>query len=113
MANGHGGARPGAGRPPGALTQKTREILTAARESGRLPLDIMLTLMNESYDYYQLLKEAEAPSIQAIIAAQDRCFAYAKDAAPFCHPRLNAIKSEASNGDMSYQLELSQDECNL
>ncbi len=113
MANGHGGARPNSGRKPSELTVRTREILTLARDQGRLPLDIMLTILNESFELYQALRDAEEPSITAIIAAQERCFSYAHQTASFCHPRLSAIKNEASNGDTSYRFELTQDEANL
>jgi hypothetical protein len=68
-----GGRRPGAGRPPGAVTQKTRETANAIAASGATPLNYMLAVIAD-------------PS-----AAQRRKDEMAKSAAPFVHPRLNAL----------------------
>jgi hypothetical protein len=67
-----GGSRPGAGRPKGAATVKTREIADAAAASGESPLDFLLRIMRTSED--------EAKQLDA-----------AKAAAPYVHPRLAAV----------------------
>ena len=75
MANGHGGRRAGAGRKPGAVAQKTREIADAAAAEGITPLDYMLAV----------LRDPEAD--------QHRRDEMAKSAAPYMHPRLNTISA--------------------
>lgn len=72
MAN--GGKRPGAGRPKGATTRKTREIAEAAAKKGLTPLEYFLKLL---YDEKQ---------------PQEVRFAAAKEAAPFIHPKLAAVQ---------------------
>lgn len=71
-----GGARPGAGRKPSALTTRTREIAEKAIEGGQSPLDFMLEQMRDE------------------ALAKDERFEAAKAAAPYCHPRLAAIEAD-------------------
>jgi hypothetical protein len=47
MANGHGGARPGGGRPRGAKSVVTEEAIKRAGE-GETPLEYMLRVMRDS-----------------------------------------------------------------
>jgi len=42
-----GGKRPGAGRPPGAISKSTRAILEAAAAGGETPLEYMLRIMRD------------------------------------------------------------------
>ncbi len=72
-----GGKRPGAGRPPGAATRRTREIADRAAEEGVTPLEHMLAVM---------LDESAEPSRRDDMA---------KAAAPYIHPRLQAIDYKA------------------
>lgn len=71
-----GGARRGAGRKPGSLSRKTREIAERASTEGITPLEVMLRAMRHYFDAGDLTRAA----------------AIAKDAAPFCHPRLSAVE---------------------
>jgi hypothetical protein len=73
---GVGGRRPGAGRKPGSATKKTREIAERAAADGITPLEVMIQAMRSHYEANRL---DEAASI-------------AKDAAPYMHPRLQAIQ---------------------
>jgi hypothetical protein len=73
MANQHGGARPGSGRKPGSVTQKTREIAERAIKEGLTPLEYMLAVMRDEVNDTETRMDA------------------AKSAAPYLHPRLNAI----------------------
>ena len=74
-----GGVRPGAGRPAGSATKRTREIADAAAESGQTPLEFLLSVMRDpGYD--------EAKRIDA-----------AKAAAPYVHARLASV--EVGNKD--------------
>ncbi|MEZ2132707.1 MULTISPECIES: hypothetical protein [unclassified Sinorhizobium] len=70
----HGGKRQGAGRPAGAVTQKTREVAEAASAAGLLPLDYML----------KILRDETADS-------KDRMWA-AEKAAPYVHAKLNSVE---------------------
>lgn len=73
-----GGARPGSGRKKGAATKKREEIAIQALESGQTPLDIMLEAMRLAYEQ------------GGAIAAMP----FAKDAAPYVHPKLANIESK-------------------
>jgi hypothetical protein len=70
-----GGRRPGAGRPKGSVTKKTQDIAAQALADGVSPLEVMLIAMRRSFDQGDFAGAA----------------AFAKDAAPFCHPRFNAV----------------------
>jgi len=70
-----GGKRAGAGRKPGTLTRLTREIAEKALTSTITPLEVLLGVMREAW-------EANNKTLAAT---------YAKDAAPYCHPRLAAV----------------------
>jgi hypothetical protein len=74
-----GGKRPGAGRKPGSLTKRTRDIAEAAAAAGETPLDFLLRIM----------RDPSLPDGQRMDAA--------KNAAPYCHSRLNAttLKGDA------------------
>lgn len=76
---GRGGKRPGAGRPKGSLSKRTREIAETAAATGITPLEYMLLVMQSSGD--------EARRLDA-----------AKAAAPYMHPRLAAIEHTGPDG---------------
>lgn len=72
-----GGARQGAGRKPGAVTQKTRKVADELLGEGITPLEFMLSVLrNES--------KTEAERFEA-----------AKRAAPYCHAKLAAVDMKA------------------
>lgn len=52
-----GGKREGAGRPAGAVTQRTREVAERALATGMTPLDVMLDNMRH---FQQVALDAEA-----------------------------------------------------
>jgi len=69
MANGHGGRRPGAGRPRGGRN-KPKPAVLAPFGGSQQPLPFILGIMNnEAIDVSVRLRAAVA-------------------AAPYCHPRL-------------------------
>jgi hypothetical protein len=78
----HGGARKGAGRKAGSATQKTRAIADMAAASGITPLEVMLEAMNSFRESGDLEKAAS----------------FAKDAAPYIHPKLAAIEHTGEGG---------------
>ena len=77
-----GGKRVGAGRPAGSATRRTREIADAAARDGLSPLEVMLRAMRE----------------HALADRWDQAAAVAKDAAPYCHPRLAAVEVSGEDG---------------
>lgn len=72
----HGGKRPGAGRKPGSVTTKTREIAEAAIGEGVTPLEFMLKHM----------RDENAPIAERLDMA--------KAAAPYIHPKLSSIEAK-------------------
>lgn len=91
-SSGHGGRRPGAGRKPGAVTKKTREIAEKAVQDGITPLEVMLEAMNSFREAGDLEKAA----------------GFAKDAAPYVHPKLSAVEMNAKVQTRSLDEELSE-----
>lgn len=77
-----GGARKGAGRKAGSATQKTRAIADKAAAAGITPLEVMLEAMNSFRESGDLEKAAS----------------FAKDAAPYIHPKLAAIEHTGEGG---------------
>ena|ERR1700730_14766966 len=77
----NGGVRPGAGRPKGALTKRTRDIAAQAALTGTTPLEVILEAMR----HYQELGD------------YDKAALFAKDAAPYIHPRLAAVEHTGKN----------------
>ena len=75
---GRGGARPGAGHPPGSTNQRSAEIARQATEAGITPIEVMLSAMRELWEEGTSISKREAARI-------------AKDAAPYVHPRLASI----------------------
>lgn len=76
-----GGKRQGAGRPPGAHNKRSREIAEKAAKRGITPLEYMLKVM----------RNGKAPA--------ERRDDMAKAAAPYIHPRLNAIQHTGKDGE--------------
>lgn len=75
----HGGKRPGAGRPRGGANKKTREIADRAASEGITPLEVMLKAMRDAYEGGNM----------------DDAARYARDAAPYTHPRLQQIEQKS------------------
>jgi hypothetical protein len=80
--SGPGGARKGAGRKPGSATKKTRAIADKAAAEGITPLEVMLEAMNAFRSAGDL----------------DKAAGFAKDAAPYIHPKLAAIEHTGADG---------------
>jgi uncharacterized protein (DUF433 family) len=83
---GKGGKRPGAGRPTGTKSISTRrrkaQAVVEAVAEGITPLEVMLKAMHSALQR-ENLKEAHN---------------YAKDAAPYIHPKLAAMTHSGPNG---------------
>lgn len=72
--NGHGGSRPGSGRPKGVKPDAPAEWLTT---DGLSPLETLLTIM----------RNPEAPLKLRFLAA--------KEAAPYMHPKMSPVAVDA------------------
>ena len=83
---GHGGARPGAGKPKGTTNAALKEAREKAAAGGLMPLDYLLEVMrNAEHD--------EAKRMEA-----------AKAAAPYLHARLSNVDVNANvTGEMKFQ----------
>lgn len=68
---GHGGVRPGGGRPKGARNKRTQETIAKVEASGLMPLDYMLDVLRNSTNI------------------EDKKWA-AQQAAPYIHAKLIA-----------------------
>lgn len=90
MANGWGGRRPGAGRPRGSRSKATllRERLIQREARGahdELPLELLLRVM----------RNARLPRETRMLAA--------RWAAPYVHPRLQAVSQTGTAGQKTYE----------
>lgn len=109
----NGGIRPGAGRKPGSPNTKTRELALRAAEKGVTPIEVMLANMRYYFEQAHSMSEAErgletqlrdtgadageiADALRGLRACADKARRAAqesaKDAAPYIHPRLQAIE---------------------
>lgn len=118
-----GGKRDGAGRPAGAITQRTREVAERALATGMSPLDVMLENMRH---FQQVALDAEA-TLEGLTAEEfsdkvptdatpEQQFKFllaevkktaglrqmaqdaARDAAPYIHAKLSSIAHTDPNG---------------
>lgn len=122
-----GGKREGAGRPAGAVTQRTREVAERALATGMTPLDVMLDNMRHFQqvaldaeetlegltaeemsdqvppdaspeDQFKFLLAQVKKTVGLRQAAQDA----ARDAAPYVHAKLAAVNvSGKVDGELS------------
>ena len=83
-----GGRREGAGRKPGAVSRKTREIAEAAAASGITPLEVLLNTMRAAWE------RSEDGTIQG----EDLLLALscAERSAPYIHPRIQAVSLDGN-----------------
>lgn len=73
-----GGKRVGAGRKPGSVTRKTREIAEKTLASGLSPLEYLLSIMRNDSLEQNVRVDA------------------AKSAAPYIHPRLSNVEADVN-----------------
>ena len=123
MAGKNGGLRPGAGRPVGALTKRSRIIAEKLAADGKTPLEIMTDNMRH---WHQAAMDAEA-TLAGLTASEmsaqvgedaspEEQFKFllakaketagfrqlaqdaARDAAPYVHPKLAAVEHTGKDG---------------
>ena len=104
----NGGARPGAGRPPGVPNRATAERQKRVAASGVTPLDAMLELMREAYAETKIIAkslsncksaEGKAQLQAALRAARSEAVDYAARAAPYVHPKLQSVLLSNTPGE--------------
>jgi hypothetical protein len=78
-----GGVRPGSGRKKGSATKITREIANKVINSGQTPLEVIIDAMRVAAG------QKDWPN------AVD----YASKAAPYIHPRLQAVELTGEDGE--------------
>lgn len=86
-----GGYRKGAGRKLGSANKKTRDIADKAAEDGITPLEFMmreLRLISAKLDEERAKAQQNSETISFLVKEGRE---FAKDAAPFIHPRLQAM----------------------
>lgn len=79
----------GAGRKAGSATTKTRAIADRAAEQGLTPLEVMLKAMRFHIERFDLTENTDDLGAAAV---------FAKDAAPYIHPRLQAVEHTGADG---------------
>ena len=89
-----GGARDGAGRKPGSLTAKTREIAEKIAESGDTPLEALSELRRWAMSKFRTAN----PAGDFLVAAKAAEVAadWASRAAPYVHAKLAAVTVDAN-----------------
>lgn len=79
-----GGKRPGSGRKKGSVTPATKrrqDVALQALQAGKTPLDVLLEAMRDAY------------ALGGAIGAMQ----FAKEAAPYVHPKLSSIEAKVDN----------------
>jgi hypothetical protein len=89
MANGHGGARAGAGKPKGASTRRAEQSMAMAEAKGVDPVEMLLDLTKWAFEQFTANQTRENA---------DMVRDYAKEAAPYVRPKLSAVEASGPNG---------------
>lgn len=79
-----------AGRPKGAVNRRSKEILAEARERGVDPIEVLFAAIEH------FLARAEEATGEEQDGHLMSAVSIAKEAAPYCHPRLRAVDISAS-----------------
>jgi hypothetical protein len=105
-----GGKRPRSGRPKGSPNRASGERQAAVAATGCTPLDVMLDNMRwADQEADRLLAKGLSPgaptgsealeTIRAVLQLKERACEWARDAAPYVHPRLAAVAHRYTNAD--------------
>lgn len=96
-----GGSRLNAGRKPGAVTKRTRELVAELSESGDTPLQSITELRRWAMERFrrELKAENDEAATRAAVLAAD----LASKEAPYVHPRLASteLKGDLTINDVS------------
>lgn len=89
MANGHGGARAGAGKKKGSQSRRSEEAMLLAEEKGVDPVEMLLDLTKWAYEQFQQSRTKDNA---------DMVKDYAKECAPYVRPKLSSIEASGPDG---------------
>ncbi len=78
------------GRPKGAVNRRSREILAEAHERGVDPIQVMFEAIEH---FMERAKETTGEEQDGHMLS---AVSVAKEAAPYCHPKLRAVEISAS-----------------
>lgn len=107
MANGQGGARPGAGRRKSESISRTQELVAKAVAAGITPLEVLTEGLNfyhnlaqEAVRQFEEETNAKLKKKKFLVVREMKNYTkeYAKDAAPYIHPKLQAVTQSGPNG---------------
>ncbi len=97
-----GGKRVNAGRKAGTANKKTRAIADKAAASGITPLEVMMDTMREFHAKAMAIAPGAAIEVneEAItrLGLLTEASKIARDAAPYMHPRLQAMELSGKGG---------------
>lgn len=96
-----GGARPGAGRKPGSLTQKTRAVAEAIGATGDTPLDTLNELRLWAVDRFREARDGF--DADGAVKAAEFAADIANKQAPFVHPKLSSVEAKVE-ADVSTEI---------
>lgn len=108
-----GGKQPGAGRPKGAVSRRTQDLIDRCASEGVMPLDVFLNDMRYFYNLGEnkmRVAEETAPGnkqakeFRAATALKEIARECARDAAPFLHPKLASLQANVNVNNVEAQL---------
>lgn len=91
-----GGFRPGAGRKKGVPNKASLERQAKVMAEGATPLDVLIDGMRFHHAAAQKFKTEN--EIGAAMTAMKAAREFAKEAAPYVHPRLAAVEHKGQDG---------------
>ena len=101
--NQRGGRRPQAGRKKGSPNKITAAMRAKFLDSGMMPLDALMMVMNELLVAAEWVDERTDLALSAKMLARlellERAADVAAKAAPYLHPKLQSIQHTGKNGE--------------
>lgn len=95
---GNGGKREGAGRPKGVPNKASKARQADVASTGATPLDVLIRGMRFHDDLGKRALEQDPPDKKAASSAFKEAREFARDAAPFVHPKLAAVEHKGEGG---------------
>lgn len=91
--SGRGGARPGAGRPPGSMSKLAQAAVEAAKATGELPHEFLLRMARGQPIFREVIdpETGEITQVQEQYGIEERRDA-AKAAAPYFAPKISTVE---------------------
>lgn len=99
MADGYGGARTGAGRKPGAINKLARDAREAAKLTGMLPHEILLSQARGEPQRVYSVDPQGVISFRLQCPTMEQQTDAAKAAAPYYAPKISTVEVITGVGD--------------